>query len=416
MRIGSLKARVAAWAARAIISVERFVRGRDEEAPESVTSVLVLEYLLPLGCCVHLTPLFEAIKQRRPGVTVTVATCGLAADLLRHHPGVDHLIVTPDALVDTLGAVRVLRRELRRLGLTPDCVLTGASDRRRRITLLGMLACDGWRGGWAVTPQLLHRPLEYDRGRSLIENNLRLAALVGGDGGHREPGVYFSVLDEVRAEKMLKTAGGRGRPVLAMATQNGGRQRTGWHVARFAEVARFACQELGYAVVYVGTAADAGAIDALRAMAGVGVSLAGRTSVPTLAAVLALSDALVSLDTGTMHVGRSVGVPMVVIGPCWQKPLEWLPLGLPQVRIVRGEDRTDVPADYRLDEVQAIQVKDALRELTAAYPASKREREKRVLRRVSRVDHATVSSVSASLGVVGGAAEWTMKGAQSRRA
>jgi ADP-heptose:LPS heptosyltransferase len=214
----------------------------------------------------------------------------------------------------------------------------------------------------------------------------------------------------------LKMASGRGRPVLAMATQNGGRQRTGWHVERFAEVARFACQELGYAVVYLGTKDDAGAIEALREMAGVGVSLAGRTSVPTLAAVLALSDALLSLDTGTMHVGRSVGVPMVVIGPCWQKPLEWLPLGLPQVRILRGEDRTDVPADYRLDEVQAIQVKDALRELTAAYPASAREREKRVLRRVSRVDHATVSRVSASLGVVGGAAEWSMKGAQSRGA
>ena len=94
--------------------------------------------------------------------------------------------------------------------------------------------------------------------------------------------------------------------------------------------------------------------------------MTGRTSVTELAALLAMSDAVVSLDTGTMHVGRAVGVPMVVIGPSWQRPIEWLPLGVPQVRILRGEDREDVPEGYRLDEVEAGEVMAALRELMEA--------------------------------------------------
>jgi ADP-heptose:LPS heptosyltransferase len=96
---------------------------------------------------------------------------------------------------------------------------------------------------------------------------------------------------------------------------------------------------------------------------------------------------VVSLDTGTMQVGRAVGVPMVVIGPSWQRPIEWLPLGVPKVRILRGEDRDEVPEGYRLDEVEGEAVMKALGELMRVYPAMAESREVRVAARVSAVDH-----------------------------
>ena len=78
-------------------------------------------------------------------------------------------------------------------------------------------------------------------------------------------------------------------------------------------------------MVYVGTSADVAAIEAIRqAAGGVGASIAGRTSVTELAAVLAMSDAMVTLDTGTMHIGRAVKTPMAVLGPSWQRPIEWM--------------------------------------------------------------------------------------------
>jgi ADP-heptose:LPS heptosyltransferase len=120
---------------------------------------------------------------------------------------------------------------------------------------------------------------------------------------------------------------------------------------------------------------------------GIGTSLAGRTSVTELAALLALSDAVVSLDTGTMHVGRAVGVPMVVMGPSWQKPLEWLPLDIPNVRILRGQDRADVPVEYKLDEIEASAVIASLTELLKTYPADPAQREERLQRSLSQVDH-----------------------------
>ncbi len=384
-----LKANLVGTLSAGVLAAERILHGRRVIwDPARLKNVLVLEYMLPLGCCVHLTPLFEAIKRDRPEIVVTVATRGLGAKLLRHHPAIDHLIETPDALTDTLDAARVLRRELRRRGVRSDCVLTGGSDRRTRIAVLGALVGGSWRGGFTLLPQLYQRPLEYDWGRSLIDNNLLVAGLTGCGTEHREPSVYFSRVDIAVAEGLAREVDAGGRPMIVAVTQGSGGQSTGWHPDRFAEVLRYASEELGCAVAYVGTGEQDGAIQELRGLAGgVGVSLAGRTSVTELAALLAMSDGMVTLDTGTMHVGRGVGVPMVVLGPSWQKPLEWLPLGLPQVRILRGQDREGVPEGYRLDEIQVDSVKEALTDLLEACPPEAESRLGRVARRVSVVDH-----------------------------
>jgi ADP-heptose:LPS heptosyltransferase len=153
-------------------------------------------------------------------------------------------------------------------------------------------------------------------------------------------------------------------------------------------VIRHAAERLGCAVVYVGTSQDAAAIEAIReAAGGIGVSIAGRTSVTELAALLAMSDAMVTLDTGTMHVGRAVKTPMVVLGPSWQKPVEWMPLGVGNVRILRGEDRDAAPEGYRLDEISAESVIAALDDLMRIYPAGVEARERRIGEGLSAVDH-----------------------------
>jgi hypothetical protein len=74
---------------------------------------------------------------------------------------------------------------------------------------------------------------------------------------------------------------------------------------------------------------------------------------------------------------------MVVMGPSWQRPLEWLPLGIENVRILRGQDIDYVPQNYHLDEVEAEQVVQAITELHSLYPASVVQREKRIARNLA---------------------------------
>ncbi len=372
-----------------LLAAERMARSKKRRIePAHVRTVLVLEYLLPLGCLVHMTPIFEAIKRSKPEIEIAVATRGLGLQVLRHSRFVDHLIETPDPIVALGSAVFGLRKQLRARRIQSDCVLTGASDQRTRIALTALFGADAWRGGYTVKPSLYQRPLAYDPQLSLIRNNLRLAKLIGCDVEVTRPHVFFSEQDAATARALLHEANPDGRPLIVMVTQNSGGQSTGWHTDRFVQIIDHAARTCGCAVVYVGTARDAAAIDAIRQGAGgVGTSIAGKTTVNVLAAVLASSDYVVTLDTGTMHVGRAVGVPMVVLGPSWQKPLEWMPLGVENVRILRGPDRVGVPDGYRLDEISVQSVITVLSELMAAYPASAEHRKRRLDEGTSDTDH-----------------------------
>jgi ADP-heptose:LPS heptosyltransferase len=364
------------------------IMARTKVDAAQVRRVLVLEHRLPLGCLVHMTPAFEAIKRSRPELEITVATRGAGLLVLRHSPFVDYLIETPDPTTHLRAAVQALRAELRRRGIRPDCVLTGASDQRTKIALLGLFGSSGWRGGFTVNPALYQRPLAYDHNLSLIANNLRLATLLDSKNDPTEPRIPFSREGAEVAANLLRAANPEGKPMVVFVTQNSGGQNTGWHNERFVHVVRHAALERGFAVVYVGVAQDSAAIDAIREVAGgIGTSIAGKTAVNELAAVLALCDFAVTLDTGTMHVGRSVRLPMVVLGPSWQKPIEWMPLGPENVRILRGQDRVDVPDGYRLDEISAESVTAALDELVNLYPPSHEARQSRLQAALSEIDH-----------------------------
>lgn len=370
--------------ARYIRAVERIFRR--ETAPAQVKQVLFLEYRLPLGCCVHLSPVFEALRTCYPQLRIALATRGLGTQVHRYSPFLDHLIETPDPLIDLRSSISSLRKQLHDLGFNADCVLTGASDQRTRIALLGFFSSAGWRGGYTQQPGLYARPLNYDLQLSLIGNNLRLAKLLGCEHEVHRPRVFFSPQDAQYARELLQEMNPEGRPLMIAVTQNSGGQSTGWHDDRWVQVLR-AARSRGLAAVYVGTPTDKTAIHALSQKAdGYGASIAGRTTVSQLAAVLALSDLAVTLDTGTMHVGRAVGVPMVILGPSWQKPLEWMPLGVENVRILRGEDRDDVPPGYHLDEIQAESVIAAMDELIALYPPSAESRSRRANDSMSATD------------------------------
>jgi ADP-heptose:LPS heptosyltransferase len=345
-------------------------------------TILVLQYQMPLGCCVHGTPVFAALKAAQPSATILVATRGLGAAVLEHDPHIDHILITDDpnlSLTAKWHVAQQLRAELRARNLRPTLIVQDASSKAGSFALFAALLRLAPTTGFANAPALYDHPLAYDWNRSLIDNNLRLA----DNAPHIEPAVYFTAAELSAARALLAEANPAARPLTAFVLQGSGGQRTGWHDDRFAAVIRYA-ESLGHQVLFLGTAADTPTVDRIRTLAeSSGVSLAGRTTVPQLAAVLCLCDLLVTLDTGTLHVGRAAGLPTVVLGPSWQKPLEWLPLGQPHVRILRGPDQPTIPPHYQLDEITVPAVTAAIDDLSRLYPASPTAREDRTTRLLS---------------------------------
>src|SRR5262249_59388359 len=91
-----------------------------------------------------------------------------------------------------------------------------------------------------------------------------------------------------------------------------------WPPERFAAIAR-ALADNGVRTIMVGSVADAGAGRAIESAlldSTIVLNLIGRTDVPTLAGVLTLTRAVISNDSGAMHLGAALGVPVTaVFGP-----------------------------------------------------------------------------------------------------
>jgi heptosyltransferase II len=87
-----------------------------------------------------------------------------------------------------------------------------------------------------------------------------------------------------------------------------------WHPQRFAELAQMLARDR-VKTVLVGSEGDVHACSEVARLAPV-IDLAGRTDLPTLAAVLSLARAVVSNDSGAMHLAAATGVPVTaVFGP-----------------------------------------------------------------------------------------------------
>jgi len=349
--------------------------------------ILVLQYTMPLGGCVHVTPLFAALHDGLPQLPVYVATRALGAEVLRHNPNIAGLIITPDVFSDLHGAGKALSSALHQKNLRPGWIITDAGNRRTRIALLATLYCGAPMVGFNLAEALQSITLRRDVQRSMIENNLQIAHVLGADSMPREPRMYTSQKDIESARQLLAEVNPRSLPVVVFSSQPSGGQPTAWWPERWAPVVQYIVAQ-NLLPIFVGTAHQSAAIDHIRNLAGVSsATVAGRTHIGMLSALLALSDLCISIDTGTLHVARAVDLPCVALAPTFQTPVEWLPIQWPKARVLRGEGIYPSSPDYHLDEIEPSSVIAATDELLHHYPADTASREQRVQIIQQAIDH-----------------------------
>ena len=285
-----------------------------------------------LGDAVMALPAIEDVRRHAPGASISVAARASIAPLFALVPGIRSVVV-----VDRRGAgwregVRQLRE--------------GSFDAALLLPNSLQSALTAWRAGirerWGYRSQgrgaLLTRSVRAPdtRGHQTLYYQ-HLTGALGFAPGPPEPRLDAPADARRAAADLLASAGWNGRsPLVALApgAAYGGAKR--WPAQSFAAVAAALAAD-GISSVLVGGAADAAAgTDVmgtgifLREAPGknidVPINLIGRTDLPMLAGVLAQCRALVSNDSGAMHVGAALGVPLVAIfGPTNER--ETRPIG-----------------------------------------------------------------------------------------
>jgi heptosyltransferase-2 len=272
-----------------------------------------------LGDTLMVTPLLRALRENFENAEIDVVSSRLAADLLELAPKVGRRFslryrnlpysISPEK--------RKLVRELRARDYDFAVLLERAAHYRLLLERAGIQDVRSFR----ETP--------FDPRAHAIVNNLRAAGFEER-GARLDMEVFLSEDDRVRATAL---SSGIHRPKIGIHVGYGprGKKRNqserlkGWPSGSFTEVAA-GLLERGASLVFTGSREDRGDVDTIRERLprdASAISLAGRTTVRELAAVIQGLDVLVSVDSGPAHLAAAVGTPLVVL---------WGPAILEQVR------------------------------------------------------------------------------------
>jgi len=283
-----------------------------------------------LGDAVMTTPALAGVRDAFPDARIALLAKPPVAELFRHHPDVDEVIVyeRPGRHEGASGRLR-LGGELRRRRFDGALLLQNAFD----AALIAFLGRIPERAGYPTDGRriLLTLPVPLTPGileRHEVEYYL---CLLDGLGIPRPvpASLKLAVTEEEReamATRLASLGLERGASIIAInpgATYGSAKR---WYPDRFAEVADALSAEWGAGVVVVGSTAEAplaGEIEA--AMRTPPINLAGKMTVRELMALLSLSSFLVTNDSGPMHIGAALGVPLVAIfGPTdWRRTSPW---------------------------------------------------------------------------------------------
>ena len=264
-----------------------------------------------IGDILLTTPLFRAIRRTHPGARVTVLTKREFVPLLSHNPNVSHVIGLAPG-----GSLLRLAAELR--GDEYTHLLDLHDNLRSRA--LRVLVPGRWRGypkhRWARA-LLIHGKRNRYRDRRPVPERYFSAVRDLGVGPDRGPPEFFvgaEATDQVG--DWLVSAGLEAEPNIVAMAPGAAHATKRWPLEHWRRLIGTAVKD-GLAVVIVGGPGDAALAAALSDGAGARVAnAAGAFGLQATGALLKRARALVSGDTGVMHMATGVGTPVVALfGP-----------------------------------------------------------------------------------------------------
>ncbi len=311
---------------------------------------ILLIKLSAVGDVVHTFPVLNQLRRRYPAAQIDWLVKPQIADLVRHHPAVNNVILFHDrewrsvrtmARGVTLGMQLLRQLRSTRYDLVIDmhgqvrtaiaAAATGAAvrigfDRPRKSVravtdrkLPPNVYDHAWigarEGSWlAYTHRIPIDTLEMHA----VDRYLRVGTLLGFadskvDFSFAVPAEASAQVDLLLAQNGIASRGPASR--FALMSPGTVWETKQWPAEKFAAVAQ-AFIDGGLPVVLAGSPADDAACGAVAARAPEAKNLCGRTSLAELAALIGRCEVAITNDSGPMHMAVALGRPTVtVFGP-----------------------------------------------------------------------------------------------------
>jgi len=295
------------------------------KAPDSILIVK----LSAIGDVVHSIPVLEVLKKNFPHTCIDWLIEEDASGVIEGHPAIDRVIVSyrklwlkrifkgrarGAAFREILLFSKKMRSRKYDLvidlhGLFKSGILTGLSRGRRKIGMSGATE-----GGWLFYNE---RPVPVDYNQHAIDRYLKITEYLNCQSDNSWKGhIPVSAPDRKLIDHILDTDNSIKRPLIAINPMARWKTKL-WEPARFAALADRFRDDLSCEVVFTGSMHDREIIeDISKMMKKRPINLAGKTSLKELAYLFTRCAALVTTDTGPMHIAAAMGCRVAALfGP-----------------------------------------------------------------------------------------------------
>ena len=332
-----------------------------------------------LGDVVLTLPVLSSLRRCFPGARLSVLLRQYTGAIVTGNPFVDEII-----WYDRDGTLLPFRSILATLKAKrfDAAVLVRPDPRAALLLALAGIPVRIGTGYRYYSPLMTHRIFEHrsEATHHELEYNLHLLGPLGCDVRDEIAAPRFGVVvaEQTRAsaEEMLRSLGVRSDRRIVVHPGSGG-SAADWPVESFAALAR-QLQESGAGTILVtGSRPEAAKAETIAGGCAGAVNLAGRLSVPQLAAVIESSRLFIGNSTGPLHVAVAVGTPVLGFYP--SVPVmgrkRWGPYSPKSAVLSPDPARCLRPSAHRKNEcscMETIGVQDAVRaaeDLLARYPA-----------------------------------------------
>ena len=292
-----------------------------------LSSILIIK-LSAIGDVVHSLPLLSVLKDNFPAARIDWLVEEEAFEIIKGHPAVNRVIVSHRKSwqkklskgTEYSSVIREFFRFIKDIrsyeydlvidlqGLFKSGVLTGLSRGKRKIGMAGARE-----GGWLF---LNERPVAVDYEKHAIDLYLKFAEYLGCNSTSWNGNIYISQNDKRLINKLLDMDSLEKRPLVVINPMAKWKTKL-WEPERFALLADRLRHDLSCEIFFTGSSQDWTTIeDISKMMKEKPRNLAGQTGLKELAYLYTRCEALVTTDTGPMHIAVAMGCPVVALfGP-----------------------------------------------------------------------------------------------------
>lgn len=271
-----------------------------------------------LGDAVMALPAIADVRRVEKSAHLTVAARRSIAPLFALVPAIDDTVVLGHrARVSRVSTWSSIGNELASKGFDTALLLPNSIHAALVVSRAGISERWGYKTAWRGP--LLTRAVDPPSGLHQVEYYQQLVHALGFPNGPVEPRLEVGDQLRARAAAVLEDAGWRaGAPLAALGVgaAYGGAKR--WPPRSFGELSDALATD-GVQPVLIGSPGDSAAASEVLAAARerrAVMNLTGRTDLAMLAGVLSHCRALITNDSGAMHVGAALGLPVTALfGP-----------------------------------------------------------------------------------------------------